>query len=819
MDLEFSNDILNFCINDPNLSNITKDEFGFNYSMPDLELDDFNHYINSQAYQQNQFNKNVQDQDQLIKDIHQIKKHSLPIHKLDTTRVDVDITSPSNVFPRPSAKKDLAELTPSHNSNQTNSFSNVNQFNLNSSDVHHLNKENMTSKSTNHFNNSNNNSHNLAHYHPQVMPNMFMYKFEYKPQLLFENLQNLIGNNPNMPQVNNNSEPINYDSNTNSFQPSLDNSQHLNQAYKETDEIDQLEDLSRIKLEDIDSFLSSPIQEEPNIEKNEPDKSGNFVVNLFRSACNLNKQKEPEKTEADTKMFNNKNNMNKFCDIKLDIENNSILNVNFDDDMMISLINDTKKEDNTVALNQIIDFQINPSNNLNEKLILNEKFELKSEQRRTDINNNPISEDGLLTVNSNPCVDQSTLSYQINQIQQTNLEIENFSDREFFLDTDVVFDNSSKMNEANNSNLSSPSHTYSSISPSLSPSSFSSNQTYSASAPTPSFLNSINQPLMFNFTGQPTNQKVFDNVNITNTINKNTNSMAIQSNTKDNLSFTLPIGKNLETLKKKASPRQKRLSKRNILNFDRNDIDENEEFIINNENFPLSKKTKPDMNELSSNFLLLDEKNLNDEIKQESLTNNIDEDSQGSFRSTQKYAFDALSDSCSSHAITADKSDTNKTSSRNFNFSNKTASDRISCSVPTNYNIGGQTIANILSSNLMNVNKIEEHNKSMKTSKSIDNVADSELLRPRNFQCTYAGCNKSYLKSSHLKQHFRSHTGEKPYKCNWNNCSWQFTRSDELTRHYRKHTGQKPFICKQCNRGFTRSDHLNIHIKRHKPTV
>ena len=57
--------------------------------------------------------------------------------------------------------------------------------------------------------------------------------------------------------------------------------------------------------------------------------------------------------------------------------------------------------------------------------------------------------------------------------------------------------------------------------------------------------------------------------------------------------------------------------------------------------------------------------------------------------------------------------------------------------------------------------------------------------RPRNFQCTYPDCNKSYLKSSHLKQHVRSHTGEKPYKCNWPGCSWQFTRSDELTRHYR----------------------------------
>lgn len=64
------------------------------------------------------------------------------------------------------------------------------------------------------------------------------------------------------------------------------------------------------------------------------------------------------------------------------------------------------------------------------------------------------------------------------------------------------------------------------------------------------------------------------------------------------------------------------------------------------------------------------------------------------------------------------------------------------------------------------------------------------INRVRSFQCTYPNCTKSYLKASHLKQHIRSHTGEKPYKCTWHNCNWQFTRSDELTRHYRKHTGR-----------------------------
>lgn len=90
-------------------------------------------------------------------------------------------------------------------------------------------------------------------------------------------------------------------------------------------------------------------------------------------------------------------------------------------------------------------------------------------------------------------------------------------------------------------------------------------------------------------------------------------------------------------------------------------------------------------------------------------------------------------------------------------------------------------------------------------------VGRSHTTARKMHQCPC--CLYTTISYSHLREHYRTHTGEKPFACP--HCTYQSATKRDLKKHVRTHTGEKPFSCPFCLYRSATSSDLRKHSRTH----
>lgn len=88
------------------------------------------------------------------------------------------------------------------------------------------------------------------------------------------------------------------------------------------------------------------------------------------------------------------------------------------------------------------------------------------------------------------------------------------------------------------------------------------------------------------------------------------------------------------------------------------------------------------------------------------------------------------------------------------------------------------------------------------------------------FKCDRDGCDYASERKYNVDMHiYEHHTHIKPYQCTWSGCEASFLRNDKLNNHLKVHRQEKSFKCLECDKYFVEKGNMmkhyhNMHVKK-----